>query len=222
MGPGAARCKGLSMLALDHFALLAPTLAEGVAYVEAALGLPMAGGGQHPAMGTHNRLLRLGEVYLEVIAVDPAAPAPAHRRWFGLDDAAFVRAEWKAGRRLRAFAARTDDLAGWLAQRPSLGRALRASRGARTWRIAVPEDGSLPEGGLAPTLLQWDPPGPPVGAMPDSGARLVSFTLETPEVERAREVLEELRVTPGPEVRRGAMTTLRAMVETKAGLKKIE
>ena len=209
------------MLALDHLAILAPTLVEGVAYVEAALGLPMAGGGQHPEMGTHNRLLRLGEFYLEVIAVDPAAPAPAHRRWFGLDDAAFVRAEWDAGRRLRAWAARTDDLTGMLAARPTLGRALSASRGARTWRIAVPEDGSLPEGGLAPTLLQWDPPGPPVGTMPDSGARLVSYVLETPEVERARALLEELRVTPGPEVRRWPATRLRALVETPGGMREM-
>ena len=209
------------MLALDHLAILAPTLAEGVAYVEAALGLPMAGGGQHPEMGTHNRLLRLGDFYLEVIAVDPAAPPPSHRRWFGLDDAAFVRAEWDAGRRLRAWAARTDDLAGMLAARPTLGRALSASRGARTWRIGVPIDGGLPEGGLAPTLLQWDSPEPPVGAMPDSGARLVSFALETREVERAREVVAGLRVTPGPEVRRGPATRLCAWVMTPGGLREI-
>ena len=206
------------MLALDHLALLAPSLDEGVAYVEATLGLPMAGGGAHPEMGTHNRLLRLGDVYVEVIAVDPAARPPAHRRWFGLDDAAFVRAEWDASRRLRAWAARTDDLDGVLAAHPTLGRALRASRGARTWRIAVPEDGSLPEGGCAPTLLQWDPPGAPVGAMPDSGARLLSFTLETPEPERARALLAGLGVTPGPEIRSGPVTRLRAVVETPWGV----
>ena len=105
-----------------------------------------------------------------------------------------------------------------LAAHPTLGRALRASRGARTWRIAVPVDGRLPEGGCAPTLLQWDPPGPPVGAMPDSGARLVSYVLETPEVERARALLAALAVTPSPEVRRGAATTLRAVVETPTGV----
>jgi len=206
------------LLALDHLAILAPTLDEGVAYVEAALGLSMAGGGKHPEMGTHNRLLRLGDVYLEVIAIDPAAPAPKHRRWFGLDDAAFVRAEWDAGRRLRAWAARTDDLNGMLAARPSLGRALRASRGERTWRIAVPEDGNLPKHGLAPTLLQWDPPGPPVGAMPDSGARLVSYALETPEVERARKMLATFAVSPPPDILRGPVTTLSAWIETPTGM----
>jgi hypothetical protein len=37
-------------------------------------------------MGTHNRLLKLGEgFYLELIAIDPQAPPPGRPRWFGLD-----------------------------------------------------------------------------------------------------------------------------------------
>ncbi|WP_393939598.1 VOC family protein [Piscinibacter sakaiensis] len=49
-------------------------------------GCAPEGGGAHPHMGTHNRLLRLGDhCYLEVIAIDPAAPPPARARWFGLD-----------------------------------------------------------------------------------------------------------------------------------------
>ena len=39
------------MLRLDHLAVSATTLDEGVAAVEAALGVPMAGGGQHAAYG---------------------------------------------------------------------------------------------------------------------------------------------------------------------------
>ncbi len=75
------------MSKLDHLAIVAPTLEEGVAYVEKTLGVPMAAGGKHPEMGTHNRLLRLGDdIYLEVIAVDPEAPRPERPRWFGLDD----------------------------------------------------------------------------------------------------------------------------------------
>ena len=68
------------MLRFDHIAISAQTLEDGVAAVEAALGVKMAGGGQHPHMATHNRLLGLGDLYLEVIAIDPAAPAPAWPR----------------------------------------------------------------------------------------------------------------------------------------------
>ena len=73
------------MLAIDHIAVSAATLEDGSEWVEMALGVPLTGGGKHPHMGTHNRLLSLGDLYLEVIAVDPAAPKPGYPRWFDLD-----------------------------------------------------------------------------------------------------------------------------------------
>ena len=59
------------MLTFDHIAITATTLQEGVDWVEAALGVTLAGGGKHNLMATHNRLLGLGDLYLEVIAIDP-------------------------------------------------------------------------------------------------------------------------------------------------------
>ncbi|MFT7058852.1 MAG: hypothetical protein ACJASV_001357, partial [Pseudorhodobacter sp.] len=73
------------MLRLDHIAVAANTLAEGTAWVEAQLGVTLAPGGQHPLMATHNRLLGLADDYLEVITINPDAPAPPHPRWFDLD-----------------------------------------------------------------------------------------------------------------------------------------
>ncbi|MFE3838617.1 VOC family protein [Pseudogemmobacter sonorensis] len=67
-------------LRLDHIAIAAESLVAGEAFVRAAPGLPLAGGGAHPLTGTHNRLMGLGDVYLEVIAIDPAAPAPDRTR----------------------------------------------------------------------------------------------------------------------------------------------
>ena len=75
------------MLTLDHLTVIAPTLTEGVAHVRACLGLDVPFGQRHGYMGTVNHLLQLGgTVYLEIVAVDPAADAPGRRRWFGLDD----------------------------------------------------------------------------------------------------------------------------------------
>jgi hypothetical protein len=68
------------MLTLDHIAVSTTALETGTAEVEAALGLPLAPGGQHAAMGTWNRLLSLGpEEYFELIAIEPGAPARRSR-----------------------------------------------------------------------------------------------------------------------------------------------
>src|SRR5205085_11488392 len=74
------------MLRFDHVVIAARALAEGVDWVERRLGVTVGGGGKHDVMGTHNRLLSLGPGrFLEVLAIDPEAPAPLQPRWFELD-----------------------------------------------------------------------------------------------------------------------------------------
>ncbi|HVR48900.1 MAG TPA: VOC family protein, partial [Pseudorhodoferax sp.] len=109
---------------IDHLAIAAPSLQAGSDALFAQLGLRPQAGGRHDRMGTHNLLLRLGgALYLEVIAVDPAAPAPARPRWFGLDALAP-----DAAPRLACWVARTDDIVGAAAALP-LGEVLPMSRG---------------------------------------------------------------------------------------------
>src|ERR1043165_9154818 len=92
MPPWSARPRELSIAMatrcrLDHIAVTAPDLDRGAAYVSDILGVAPAGGGEHALMATHNRLLRLGDdVYLEVIAPNPAMARTARRRWFELDE----------------------------------------------------------------------------------------------------------------------------------------
>ena len=131
-------------LVLDHLALAAETLEAGVAYAEAALGLPLAGGGAHALMGTHNRLLGLGDLYFEVIAIDPAAPKPPHARWFDLD-------RFRGSPRLTNWICRAD----LATAPPEAGRIFDVARGDLRWRMAVPETGALPFGGTYPALIQW-------------------------------------------------------------------
>lgn len=93
---------------LDHITVVAPSLAAGSRLVHQALGIEPGPGRTHPEMGTHNRLLRLGDtVYLEVIAPDPDAPPTSRPRWFGLDHVSPTTTP-----RLAAWVARTDDIVG--------------------------------------------------------------------------------------------------------------
>ena len=73
---------------LDHIVVAAESLQQGVDYLRATLGVELPKGGFHQTMATHNHLMQLGDdAYLELIAIDPDTAAPAHPRWFALDQA---------------------------------------------------------------------------------------------------------------------------------------
>ena len=207
------------MLTLDHLVVVAPDLAEGVAHVRDCLGLDMPEGGRHPMMGTRNHLLRLGEsVFLEVIAVDTEAPPPACARWFGLGDAARVRADWEAGRRLRGFVARTDHLVTVLAAHPDLlGTEATLTRGALSWRFGLRPDGTWPADGVAPYVLAWGETEHPARAMPDLGARLAEFVLAYPEPDEAAALLAGLVLVDPPRIVPGPAPRYTARIATPAG-----
>ncbi len=163
------------MIWIDHLAVSALTLAEGVAAVEEALGVPLATGGQHAHMSTHNRLLSLGDLYLEVIATDPAAPAPAWPRWFDLD-------HFTGAPRLTNWIAACDDLDAELALSPhGTGTSVALSRGDLRWRMAVPADGRLPYDGCFPALISWQGPLHPAALLLDQGVRLTRLEIAHPD-----------------------------------------
>lgn len=163
-------------LELDHLALSAAKLAEGVAMVEALLGVALAPGGGHPHMGTHNRLLGLGPgLYIEVIAVDPAAPDPAWPRWFDLD-------RFAGPPRLTNWICRTGDLDGALALTPpGMGTPVALARGDYRWRMAVPPTGVLPFDDAHPALIEWQGTAHPAGTLPDSHCRLRRLVVVHPQ-----------------------------------------
>jgi hypothetical protein len=140
----------LSGCELDHLVVTAADLRSGVEWVRDVLGAEPRPGGKHREMGTHNCLLRLGEsAYLEVIAPDPGGCRPEWPRWFGLD-----HVSKGSPPRLAAWVARTPDIrAAQAACSEPLGGVERMSRGNLEWLITIPEDGSLPLDGAAPTLI---------------------------------------------------------------------
>lgn len=196
---------------LDHLVVGAATLDDGVAWLEDKLGVTVPEGGKHPLMGTHNRLMQLGNgTFLEIIAIDPDAAPPGHRRWYGLDDPQ-IRERLAASPQLLTWVVRCDDIAVRAAASPiSPGPAREARRGHLIWEITVPHDGSLPEGGLFPTLIQWTDGHGPALRMPDLGCRLEGLTLYHPEPDGLRSALASVgadgfvTVEPsGPEAQAG-------------------
>ncbi len=165
-------------LEIDHLVFGAADLAAGTAWMTAALGAPSAGGGKHAAMSTHNALWRVGNAYLEVIAVDPGAPDPGRVRWFSLDDPA-TRAALDTGTcRLLTWVASTRDIA---ASRAACahdpGPVLAFSRDDLDWHLTVPEDGRLTGGGTVPHLIEWPDPGRSPGrTLPEQGLDIADFS----------------------------------------------
>jgi hypothetical protein len=199
------------MLRLDHLAVSCTALAEGVAAVEAALGVPLAPGGEHPTMGTHNRLLSLGpQEYLEVIAINPAAPAPERPRWFDLD--LFAGAP-----RLTNWVAAVEDMDAVLAASPAgTGVPVDLARGDFRWTMAVPEDGRLPFDGCFPALIRWQGAAHPAPRLPDHGIRLTGLTLIHPQPDALRTALGALTRDPRLTVEAGPVA-MRAQFCTPDG-----
>jgi hypothetical protein len=57
---------------IDHVIYATADLESAAARIEADLGLPAVAGGRHEGLGTHNRIVPLGEGYLELLAIaDP-------------------------------------------------------------------------------------------------------------------------------------------------------
>lgn len=199
------------MLRIDHLAVVAGRLADGVSAVEALLGMAMAGGGKHPLMGTHNRLLSLGDLYLEVISVDPDAPHPGRPRWFDMD-------RFAGPPRLANWVAGCDDLAAEVALGPKgIGAPVALARGDYRWQMAVPEDGRLPFDGAFPALIQWEGTAHPALALPDHGLRLTRLEIGHPEAARLRTALGGRLNDPRVEIVPADRVTLRASIDTPSG-----
>jgi hypothetical protein len=168
-------------------------------------------------MGTHNRLLRLGDtVYLEVIAPDPDAPPVSRPRWFGLDHVSSTTIP-----RLATWVASTDDIVGLAV--PELGFVETMRREAHTWQMTLTADGQLPLSGAAPSLIQRSPGTHPASVLPDAGLRFRRLRIRHPAPARVLALLAKIRLVSHPEVvvLHGDTCTLVVEIETPSGSKEL-
>jgi hypothetical protein len=91
---------------IDHVIYATTDLDAAARRVEQQLGLVAVGGGRHDGIGTHNRIVRLGRGYLELLAVADADEAAGSE----LGAALMARIE-TAGEGLMGWAVVVDDVA---------------------------------------------------------------------------------------------------------------
>ena len=201
----------MTRLALDHLAVAGTDLDEACAAVEAALGVPLQPGGQHAHFGTHNRLLGLAEgLYLEVITVDPAAPALSYPRWFDLD-------RFAGPPRLNTWICRTEDLDAACAALPEAGAPVALARGDLRWQMAVPDTGALSYDNRFPALITWQGPHP-AARLTDRGCALRRLIISHPEAAALSQTLAP-HLADARIVFETGMPALRAEIDTPHGLR---
>jgi Glyoxalase-like domain len=208
------------MLRLDHIVVASLTLEEGVAHVERCLGVIVPPGGEHPLMGTHNHLMRLGDkIYLEIISPNSKVH-PQRPRWFGLDRGELL-AQLKVSPRLITWVVCVPDLGEALQNLPKAGEIVRVSRGDLSWLISVPAGGAMPFDGAFPALIQWPSGSNPSERMGDLGCRLQRLEIAHPQANLIREMLsshfEDQRITFVD----GSQMHLRARIMTPTGLREL-
>jgi hypothetical protein len=199
---------------VDHLVYATPDLQRGVERIDTLLGVHASPGGQHPGRGTRNALLSLGPtVYLEIIGPDPEQPTPSLPRPFGIDDLREpTLVAWAAkGRALEGLA--RDAASGGVTLGDVISGSRRRSDGVMlSWRYTDPR--RVVADGIVPFFIDWgSTPHPAASAA--TGASLVSFRAEHPDVERVQGALRRLKIDLA--VRQGARAALIAVVDSPRG-----
>jgi glyoxalase-like protein len=151
-------------LELDHVLIAVADLDAAARELEARHGLASVEGGRHPGSGTANRIVPLGDTYLELIAVvdRTEAAASAFGRWVA--DARPGPLGW---------AVRTRDLDGVARQRDLAVNA--GSRATPTGEVLRWRSAGIAEAAAEPPLpffLEWAEGAPFPGRDPATSARI--------------------------------------------------
>ena len=174
--PGTLGRITLGGLELDHVLVAVADLGAAGRELEARHGLASIDGGRHPGWGTANRIVPVGDAYLELVAVvdDAEAAQSTFGKW--------VARAAPAPATLLGWAVRThlDQVAGRLGLEVAAGS--RATRGGRLleWRMAgVAQAAAEPS---FPFFIEWGQSTPLPGRTAlthgTAGARIAELNLE--------------------------------------------
>lgn len=220
---------------VDHLVIAASTLDEGIAWCERTLGITPGPGGEHPLMGTHNRLFSIATApyptaYFEIIAINKGATCArihGEKRWFDLENEALQLRLMQNGPQLIHFVASVPRAAPAIKALTAMGidrgDLLTASRmtshGLLAWKITVRADGQRLMHGTLPTLIEWGDVHP-TQHMAASGVTLQSLTASQPQMEALAAGYKAIGLA-GVTVTGGA-PNLVAVLETPLGQVRLE
>lgn len=176
---------------VDHLVYGTPDVAGTVDRLEQTLGVRAAPGGRHPAWGTCNALIALGErQYLEIFGPDPEQPPQPGTRPFSVD---LIDAP-----RLVTWVARATNLGDLVSQAGRAGIQLGAVQNRSrlrpdgvqlSWMMT---DMMMPrQDGLVPFFIDWGATPHPAETAPP-GCTLMSLRAEHPLPARVRTMLTAL------------------------------
>ncbi len=170
---------------LDHVVFGSSTLEEGTEFVENILQAKLSDIGFHKDMGTHNRVIRIGEkVYLEVVAIDPKRKNLKNRKWFNLDNS-----------NLQSKLTKSPQIIGYVVENNNRNinkyydPFFEASRDRYKWKFAMPTfnnnilDSEIIETGIIPCLISWESE-KPIYQMKKNQFELISFEIELSETQQ--------------------------------------
>lgn len=187
---------------LDHILLGTPDVEATARTIEEALGVTCSPLNVHRGLGTHNVVLGLKGVYLEIIGPkhdDPEFHGGA--RWFGLDDVTEAK--------IVALSAGIADIDVQIARARERGwdpgdaaplERATADGGVIKWRLSSPRIDF--HGGVVPFMCEWKETPSPADTL-DPQAEVQSVALTHPDVEEIRRIHDALEisvwgVTEGP------------------------
>ena len=192
----------MALSTIDHIVIGAANLEKATEKVEGLLQTKFSTSGKHPLMATHNRLSRLqNSAYMEIIAIDPNASFPKscsqEKRWFSLDSASTQR-RLSIGPQPLCWVIAVNDIEKFASNCGySPGRVIEMSRGDFRWKLTVPNNGDLSEGGVLPILIEWPNGKNPAEAMPESNLALKQITLFHPSPDFIEPILSAMDIA-GP------------------------
>jgi glyoxalase-like protein len=137
---------------VDHVLLAVDDLERAAAEIEARFGLTAVEGGRHPGWGTANRIVPLGDTYLELVAVVDAAEASgsAFGRWVATGASSSLR---PLGWAVRVTG--IDEHAGRLGLDVVDGMRALTDGSMLRWRTAGMEQAA--DRPLLPFFIEWEP-----------------------------------------------------------------